>query len=421
MILSVTLSKPAKNISEILGENYVRIKIKRNVASNAKPGEEYLAEFFTAKQVFHKKFSESSLASFLDENAGKTFKSCVERTEDAEIQILSNKKGKITCLERKRDFSKSDFSKSDSAKSDSSNVSSSDSEKKSVSLKNIMMKNAEGGSKNYILKDGIPVPFLVRLGIQTAQGKVISSKFDKFRQINRFLEFVDDVLPSVMKIREEKNDSSPIRVVDFGSGKSYLTFAVHYFLTQIKKIDCEVFGLDLKKDVIEYCSALASELAFPNLKFAVGDISDYSGSSSPDIVVTLHACDTATDFALDYSVKRGVSAILSVPCCQHEINSQLAKSSVPKDSPFEPFLRFGLIKERFAALATDAIRAELLEKSGYKVQVLEFIDAENTPKNLLIRAVKNENCEGGKGFSNLMSVLNINQTLENLLGAKQNS
>ncbi|MDR9825021.1 hypothetical protein RCJ22_05290, partial [Vibrio sp. FNV 38] len=149
--------------------------------------------------------SESSLASFLDENAGKTFKSCVERTEDAEIQILSNKKGKITCLERKRDFSKSDFSKSDSAKADSSNVSSSDSEKKSVPLKNIMMKNAEGGSKNYILKDGIPVPFLVRLGIQTAQGKVISSKFDKFRQINRFLEFVDDVLPSVMKIREEKN------------------------------------------------------------------------------------------------------------------------------------------------------------------------------------------------------------------------
>ena len=360
MILSVTLSKPVKNISSILGDDYVRVKIKRNVSSGAKADEAYLAEFFTEKQVFHKKFSEESLGEFLGRNAGISFKVCVERTEDSEIQILANKKGKISWLEKKIGKPNSDVGEVASA------------------FKNIKMKTGSGSSnqtKNRILPDGIPVPFLVRLGIQTAEGKVIASKYDKFRQINRFLEFVDDILPDVTRIRTERGDSSPVRVVDFGSGKSYLTFAVHYFLTEVRKIDCEVFGLDLKKDVIEYCSKLSSELGLKNLNFAVGDISDYSGGKSPDIVVTLHACDTATDYALDYAVKNNVSAILSVPCCQHELNAQLSKSSAPKDSPFEPFLRYGLIKERFAALATDAIRAELLEKSGYKVQILEFIDS----------------------------------------------
>ncbi|MBR1614905.1 MAG: SAM-dependent methyltransferase, partial [Treponema sp.] len=378
MILSVTLSKPVKNISSILGDDYVRVKIKRNVSSGAKADEAYLAEFFTEKQVFHKKFSEESLGEFLGRNAGISFKVCVERTEDSEIQILANKKGKISWLEKKIGKPNSDVGEVASA------------------FKNIKMKTGSGSSnqtKNRILPDGIPVPFLVRLGIQTAEGKVIASKYDKFRQINRFLEFVDDILPDVTRIRTERGDSSPVRVVDFGSGKSYLTFAVHYFLTEVRKIDCEVFGLDLKKDVIEYCSKLSSELGLKNLNFAVGDISDYSGGKSPDIVVTLHACDTATDYALDYAVKNNVSAILSVPCCQHELNAQLSKSSAPKDSPFEPFLRYGLIKERFAALATDAIRAELLEKNGYKVQILEFIDSGNTPKNLLIRAVKSGNRE----------------------------
>nr|MBP3281506.1 SAM-dependent methyltransferase [Treponema sp.] len=403
MILSVTLSKPVKNISSILGDDYVRVKIKRNVSSGAKADEAYLAEFFTEKQVFHKKFSEESLGEFLGRNAGISFKVCVERTEDSEIQILANKKGKISWLEKKIGKPNSDLGEVASA------------------FKNIKMKTGSGSSnqtKNRILPDGIPVPFLVRLGIQTAEGKVIASKYDKFRQINRFLEFVDDILPDVTRIRTERGDSSPVRVVDFGSGKSYLTFAVHYFLTEVRKIDCEVFGLDLKKDVIEYCSKLSSELGLKNLNFAVGDISDYSGGKSPDIVVTLHACDTATDYALDYAVKSGVSAILSVPCCQHELNAQLSKSSAPKDSPFEPFLRYGLIKERFAALATDAIRAELLEKSGYKVQILEFIDSGNTPKNLLIRAVKSGNRECPLGFESLLSALSLNQTLRKLMGEK---
>ena len=176
--------------------------------------------------------------------------------------------------------------------------------------------------------------------------------------------------------------------MDFGSGKSYLTFAVHYFLTEILKVPCRIFGLDLKKDVIDYCSALSLELGLKNLTFAVGDIAEFAEDRSPDIVITLHACDTATDFALNYAVKKGALGILSVPCCQHEINSQLKKHSSAGEGVFEPLLKYGLIKERFSALVTDALRGELLEQAGYRVQMLEFIDDEGTPKNLMIRAVK---------------------------------
>lgn len=388
MILSATLSKPVGTISDILGNDFTRVKIRRLASSSSRAGEAYFAEFFTEKQVFHKRMTESVLGEFIDEHAGKTFRSCVIRSDDKEIQILSNKKGKITRIER------------------------------AVSAP--VMKNVGTQRKNRIIEEGVPVPFFVRLGVMTAEGKVIAAKYDKFRQINRFLEIVDDILPDVMESRARDGDSSPLRVVDFGSGKSYLTFAVHYFLREIKGIDCEVFGLDLKKDVIEYCSRMAAELNLPGLSFSVGDISTYSGSRSPDIVVTLHACDTATDFALDYAVKRGVRAILSVPCCQHEVNAQLSKLSDGGGSPFEPLLRFGLIKERFAALATDAIRAELLERASYRVQAMEFIDAENTPKNLLLRAVRTGRIpsDGKTGASSLMAALGISQTLEKLLSEK---
>ena len=388
MILSATLSKPVGTISDILGNDFTRVKIRRLASSSSRAGEAYFAEFFTEKQVFHKRMTGSALGEFIDEHAGKTFRSCVIRSDGKEIQILSNKKGKITRIER------------------------------AVSAP--VMKNVGTHRKNRIIEEGVPVPFFVRLGVMTAEGKVIAAKYDKFRQINRFLEIVDDILPDVMESRARDGDSSPLRVVDFGSGKSYLTFAVHYFLREIKGIDCEVFGLDLKKDVIEYCSRMAAELNLPGLSFSVGDISTYSGSRSPDIVVTLHACDTATDFALDYAVKRGVRAILSVPCCQHEVNAQLSKLSDGCGSPFEPLLRFGLIKERFAALATDAIRAELLERAGYRVQAMEFIDAENTPKNLLLRAVRTGRIpsDGKTGASSLMAALGISQTLEKLLSEK---
>ncbi len=383
MILSVTLSKPAKNISEILGAPYERIKIRR--LPQAGCGAEYFAEFFTQKQVFHKRISSENLKKFLEIHEGTTFRSCVERTEREEIQILSNKRGKITRIVRP-------LGKSEPLK-----------------LK------AER-TKQYLIQERRPVPFLVRLGVMTAEGKVVSAKQGKFRQINRFLEILDDVLPDVQKIREKKGDSSPLRIVDFGSGKSYLTFAVQYFLEKIRKIDCEIAGLDLKKDVIDYCSSLVAELQIKNMTFSVGDIATFCAKKSPDIVITLHACDTATDYALDFALKKKVCAILSVPCCQHEVNAQLSRASVSQDSPFEPFLRFGLIKERFAALMTDAIRAELLEKAGYFVQVLEFIGEEDTPKNLMIRAVFSENKSRAEaGFPSLLKTLGVSQTLTNLL------
>lgn len=401
MILSATFSKPVKNISERLGEEYTRIKIKLSSSSvSAKNDAVYFAEFFTEKQVFHKRFSASSLDDFLRENAGKTFKACLVRTESEEIQILANKKGKISRIAKKIKVAETDENPDDSGNSSFRT----DIKKRFLQYEN---NSSDTKKKNYILPEGQPVPFLVHLGIMTAEGKVISSKYDKFRQINRFLEFIDDIIDDV----SEKCDSK-LRILDFGSGKSYLTFAVQYFLTEIKKIDAEIFGLDLKKDVIEYCNSLTQKLNIKNLTFAVGDIASFGEEKSPDIIITLHACDTATDFALDYAIRRNAKAILSVPCCQHEINSQLKKSSVPEDSPFAPLLKYGLIKERFSALVTDALRAEFLESHGYKTQILEFIEESNTPKNLLIRAVKKSDEKSGAPSSNpLLTELNVSQTL----------
>ena len=361
MLISATLSKPAKNIEETLGKPYNKIKI---TAQSGAEGTTYFCEFFTEKQVFHKHLNEAEAEEFIEQHAGKTFKSCVKRTEAQEITILANKKGKITRL------TKNTAIKMTPAKS----VENSGSAKK----------------KNYLLPEGIPVPFLELLGIMNAQGKVIAAKYDKFRQINRFLEFVDDVLDEVMA---QKKDSSPLRIADFGCGKSYLTFAVHYFLTQVRHIPCDIEGLDLKKDVIDYCNQITKKLGLENLIFHTGNISDYSGKNAPDIVITLHACDTATDFALEYACQRGAKAILSVPCCQHQINTQLQnlsadKKAVLKESDFAPLLKYGLVRERFSALLTDALRGEWLEAQGYSVQLMEFIDIEHTPKNILIRAVK---------------------------------
>ncbi|EID85943.1 hypothetical protein MSI_03720 [Treponema sp. JC4] len=361
MLISATLSKPAKNIEETLGKPYNKIKI---TAQSGAEGTTYFCEFFTEKQVFHKHLSEAEAEEFIDQHAGKTFKSCVKRTEAQEITILANKKGKITTLT------------------------------KNTAIKMAPAKSAENSGsakkKNYLLPEGVPVPFLELLGIMNAQGKVIAAKYDKFRQINRFLEFVDDVLDEVMA---QKKDSSPVRIADFGCGKSYLTFAVHYFLTQVRHIPCDIEGLDLKKDVIDYCNQITKKLGLENLIFHTGNISDYSGKNAPDIVITLHACDTATDFALEYACQRGAKAILSVPCCQHQINTQLQNLSADKkadlkESDFAPLLKYGLVRERFSALLTDALRGQWLEAQGYSVQLMEFIDIEHTPKNILIRAVK---------------------------------
>lgn len=227
--------------------------------------------------------------------------------------------------------------------------------------------------KNYLLNDATPYPFLVRLGVQTEDGKVRKQKYDKFKQINRFVEFIDDALDYLPKDR-------PVRILDFGSGKSYLTFALYHYLKVEKGFNIHVTGLDLKKEVIEECAQIASDLGYEDLEFLVGDISDYNDEESVDMVVTLHACDVATDLALGRAVKWGAKVILSVPCCQHELNTQLQSPAL------DIMLQHGLIRERFAALATDSIRAEILSLVGYETQLLEFIDMEHTPKNILIRA-----------------------------------
>ena len=228
--------------------------------------------------------------------------------------------------------------------------------------------------KQYILMEGTPVPFLVDLGVMNKEGKIHRPSYDKFKQINRFLEFIEDVLPELPKDRE-------VTILDFGCGKSYLTFAIYYYLHELKGYDIRIIGLDLKTDVIYACNQLAKKYGYRKLKFMEGNIADYTGSDEVDMVVTLHAGDTATDFALAKAVGWKAKVILSVPCCQHEVNRQIANETLA------PLFSYGLIKERMAALVTDAMRAEYLKREGYDTQILEFIDMEHTPKNILIRAI----------------------------------
>ena len=260
--------------------------------------------------------------------------------------------------------------------------------------------------KQYILKEGVPVPFLFDLGVMNEQGKIIHARYDKFRQINRFLEFIEDILPRLSRDRE-------ITILDFGCGKSYLTFAMYYYLRELKGYDVNIIGLDLKTDVIEKCNSLALRYGYEKLHFYHGDIADYEGVSCVDMVVTLHACDTATDYALAKAVEWGAEVILSVPCCQHEVNKQI------KNEMLEPVLRYGILKERMSALITDAVRADLLESKGYDTQILEFIDMEHTPKNLLIRAVRTGKRSDQGKVEKMLAALNIHPTLDRLLNEKE--
>lgn len=260
--------------------------------------------------------------------------------------------------------------------------------------------------KQYILREGVPVPFLTDLGVMTEEGKVIKSRFDKFRQINRFLEFIEDILPQLERGRE-------VTILDFGCGKSYLTFAMYYYLHELKGYDVRIIGLDLKSDVIRRCNELSEKYGYGKLRFLEGNIADYTGVEKVDMVVTLHACDTATDFALAKAVRWDAKVILSVPCCQHELNAQM------KNDVLGPVMKYGLLKERFAALVTDGLRAQYLEREGYDAQILEFIDMEHTPKNILIRAVKT----GRKGENQdtidiCEEFLHVSPTLGRLLDEK---
>lgn len=260
--------------------------------------------------------------------------------------------------------------------------------------------------KRYLLEEARPVPFLVELGVMTPDGTVRKSRYDKFRQVNRFLELVDDVVPSL-------RPHGTLRIVDFGCGKSYLTFAIHHLLTELRGREVEITGLDMKEDVIAACSSLASRSNASGLRFERGEIGSFDAAGKVDLVVSLHACDTATDDALAQAVRWQADAILAVPCCQKEAYGQIESSLL------EPLLRHGLARERFAALVTDALRTQLLELEGYRAQLVEFVPLEHTAKNVLIRAVRGApaGTDARRAYEELRDSLGLTPTLERLLSA----
>ena len=340
-----------------------------------KGGMVFQAEELTEKQAFHRNLTKEEGVPYLLGLLEGGFKQAEAESVKGQARVMVGKKGTVTVKVKKN-------------------------QQKIVAAPNVASHNRQ---KRYILEEGKPVAFLEDLGVMTAEGKVIRSRYDKFRQINRFLEFIEDILPRLDKSRENV-------IIDFGCGKSYLTFAMYYYLHELRGYEVRIIGLDLKQDVIDRCNRLSEAYGFDKLKFYHGDIASYDGVDHVDMVVTLHACDTATDYALEKAVKWDASVILSVPCCQHELNKQMDNKLL------RPVFQYGLIKERMAALYTDALRAEILENRGYRTQILEFIDMEHTPKNILIRAVK----QGGpkdnrKEIEDILQFLGTEQTLAGLL------
>lgn len=344
-------------------------------------------EEYTKTQVFHKNLTAGDAGSYLtgklsSDASSQTaeFKNALVETKSFTANVLVSKKGTITIKK-----------------------------KMNASTKQPKISLSHNRKKKYILEEGIPVPFLIDLGVMTQNGNIVNAHYDKFRQINRFLEYIEDILPSLPTGRE-------LRILDFGCGKSYLTFAIYYYLKVLKGYPVRITGLDLKEDVIRHCNELAVKYGYDKLEFLCGDIAYYDGCSQVDMVVTLHACDTATDYALAKAVGWGAKVILSVPCCQHELNKQM------KNDLLSPVLHYGILKERMAALMTDGLRAQILEANGYRTQILEFIDMAHTPKNLLIRAVYNGHCADNKAQINeLLAAFDVNPTLYRLLCKKDNT
>ena len=339
---------------------------------------------YRGTQVFHANYGAEESAGRLGAYMESLFRQAQIVSETEDITVLVGKKGTVTVKrKKKKDTEIADGAAQEDKRRDLSH----------------------NRSKRYILKEGEPVDFLVKLGVQTADGHVAKAYYDKFRQINRYLEFIEDILDKLPKDRT-------IRIVDFGCGKSYLTFAMYYYLNRLQNRDIRVIGLDLKADVIARCNMLARELGYEKLDFQVGDIKNFTGEDRVDMVVSLHACDTATDYALEKAVNWGAGVIMAVPCCQHELNYQMQCDLL------QPVLKYGVIKERMAALITDALRADILEQNGYDTQILEFIDMEHTPKNLLIRAVKTEGMRPRGKISSIEEVtefLRVKPALKELL------
>lgn len=329
---------------------------------------------YDEKQVKHKNLDAAKSLEEIQEYMEKEFKQIEIVTQIERITALVSKKGKAT-IKRKSQSGEQD---------------------RVVNL-------SHNREKQYLLKEGTPVPFLIDLGVQTKDGRVSAKMYHKFRQINRFLELIQDVLPALDKEKD-------ITILDFGCGKSYLTFAMYYFFHELKGYQVKMIGLDLKKEVIERCNQLCAQYGYENLEFLVGDIKSYDGCQNVDMVVTLHACDTATDYALAKAVEWNAKVILSVPCCQHEANLQI------KNEQLNSILKYGILKERISALITDGIRANVLEQYGYETQVLEFIDLSHTPKNLMIRAIRKEEKKSyANEVENIQKELHLDLTLPRLL------
>ena len=371
--LSAIISNPREK------DGIVKIKIR---PVEHKDNILYQCEEHRNNQVFHHNLNEEEAAGYI-ENAMQEFKQMQMETRKFRYQVLVSKKGKMTIQRRLQTgrFKEIDLS--------------------------------HNRKKHYILEEGKAVPFLQDLGVMTKEGEIVRTKFDKFRQINRFLEFIEDVLPELPKDRE-------VTILDFGCGKSYLTFFLYYYIVEIRHMTAHITGLDLKEQVIKNCNKLAEKCGYTDLKFEIGDINGYRTDRKVDMVVTLHACDTATDYALYNAICWNTTYILSVPCCQHELNKQI------RSEKLSALTKYGIIKERTAALMTDAIRGCVLEYCGYKTDLLEFIDIEHSPKNILIRAVKKpvseEKRERAKEEADrLCRTFGIRQTLMQLVMTEERS
>lgn len=369
-------------LTQIFNENVLKIVISNKKEKNYKynkivlelKSDYYYVSKYTEKQVFNEKVNVSNIISYMNEMIFY-FKQYNFFTENIEFMIKISKKNKIFFSKR-------------------------------TSQNNIVLNLNNNREKKYILNEGNKIEPLIDMGIFTSDGHVVNSMYDKFKQINRFLEIIDDAL----KNKEYKQ----LNIIDFGSGKSYLTFVVYYYLTEIKNIKANIIGLDLKKDVIDNCNKIAEKYGYTGIKFEVGNINGYEVKCDVDMVITLHACDTATDYALYNAIKWNTKMIFSVPCCQHELNSKIAPNHL------KIIKRYGIAKERISALYTDIIRCNLLEIMGYKTKLLEFVDFENTPKNLLIRAYKSNIPKAVKDelleeVLLLLEELNCDQTLFELL------